>query len=132
MILFALLIMFAPVILAESAVTCPSIATIKEKKSMWPYGSPWYPLYKENGELAFVKDIDNFSQQVTQFEHAEWSYHFSEAAHCFYHGSSNMMLVRDLPVPIRSNSHWDFSVNHELDQCWGSNENDCEFGGVSG
>src|SRR5437868_6001387 len=93
---------------AESEVTCPSVATIKQNKAVWPNG-PWLPLYVSNEELAMPADIDKFRQSIIGFDHAEWNKHFSEAGHCFYQGSDKIILAQDMLKPNKADTlHWQF------------------------
>lgn len=112
---------------AETRLTCPSIESVRQLQGVWHSNSLWLPLYVTNDELASVADIKKFSKTTRRFKKAEWSGHFLEMAHCFYEGSDNIMLARDMLKPIL-NSPWHFDAARNLAYCESSNENDCPYG----
>lgn len=111
---------------AETPLSCPSITSVRQLKNIWPHGS-WMPLYVKNDELAFMKDIEEFSHQAQYFIRAEWSVDFLEAGHCFYEGSAKVMLARDMLQPDSMQfPRWQF-LSPKLAFCISDDENDCLY-----
>jgi hypothetical protein len=105
---------------AETPVSCPSIASVRHLNTIWPYGS-WLPLYVKNNELALTTDIEKFSRQA---------HYFMKAGHCFYAGSTKIMLAHDMLQPNPTQfTRWRFTTP-TLAVCISNNEDDCLYGGL--
>jgi hypothetical protein len=122
---------------AESSLTCPSIASVKQyphDHDIWPHG-PWLPLYISNGELAADKDVKAFASTAMSLNRAEWSGDFSEAGHCYYGGTAQIaqtiVLARDMLKPDAGQfPQWQYLVPMKWARCVAGNEDECPFGGI--
>ncbi|KTD19583.1 hypothetical protein [Legionella londiniensis] len=116
--------------MAESLLTCPSLASAQAGHNIWPHGS-WLPLYTDNHELASIEDAAQFKKQITALEAVEWNANFPEMGHCYYRGNRQISLARDMLRPLVNDyPKWILNENNKEALCFTQNEDDCPFGGL--
>jgi hypothetical protein len=104
---------------------CPSVADIKNNRL-----TPWIPLYIDNEERAFNKDVQQFKKNVTDFIVARWDSSYLENGHCFYQGTdpiiSKIILANDAWRPVQGEK-WQWKIYDRIAECYSNNVQDCEF-----